>query len=220
MLTYRSLLVFVRAILAGIMIGTGGSAMLAVNTPIIGPFMFSIGLMVIIQFGLKLYTGMVGYFMDLVSLKVLAVTFIGNFVGVFVVAESARYSCLPISDYAYQLVQTKADMIMNLHMIDIFAMGCMCGMLMYIGVAVWKQPMASDIAKCFVTIMCVMTFIVCGFEHCIADMFYLLAARTNDIPIGNQVAFIGIVTLGNSLGAMMFHCGHKMKLFKEIARNI
>ena len=220
MLSYRSLLVFVRAILAGIMIGTGGSAMLAVNTQIIGPFMFSIGLMVIIQFGLKLYTGIVGYFMDPIDLKTLAVTFIGNFIGVFVVAEAARYSCLPVADYAYQLVLAKSEMIMRLHLIDIFAMGCMCGMLMYIGVAVWKLPVASDIARCFITILCVMTFIVCGFEHCIADMFYLLAARTNDIPIGNQIAFIGIVTIGNSIGAMMFHCGHKMKLFKEIARNI
>lgn len=53
---------FVKSIYAGIMIGLGGIAYLAVQGGLLGAFLFSIGLISVIEFDLNLYTGKVADF--------------------------------------------------------------------------------------------------------------------------------------------------------------
>ena len=47
--------------------------------------------------------------------------------------------------------------------------------------------------------LAIMVFILCGFNHCIADMFYIFLTGT----LSQAAAYLPIVILGNSLGGML-----------------
>ena len=74
---------------------------------------------------------------------------------------------------------------------------------MFIAVDGFKNN-PHEIGKYLGIFLGVVVFILCGFEHCIANMVYLFAGKC-DAPVMDQVLFIALVTLGNSLGSIAFH---------------
>ena len=73
--------------------------------------------------------------------------------------------------------------------------GIFCGALMYIAVEGYKQTKNP-----LILFVCVAGFILCGFEHCIADMFYVSVAQ-----MWSTRAFLCVVviSLGNAVGGML-----------------
>ena len=71
----------------------------------------------------------------------------------------------------------------------------MCGILMYTAVHIYKCT--KSIAG---IVFCVPVFILCAFEHSIADMFYFAVARAFTFE---YLLFIVIVIIGNALGGML-----------------
>lgn len=80
-------------------------------------------------------------------------------------------------------------------------LGAFCGMLMYLAVDNAKEcrKRNADISLVFGISMPVMIFIICGFNHSIADAFYMFSAGTfpKDTP------YILTVAAGNAVGGMM-----------------
>jgi formate/nitrite transporter FocA (FNT family) len=66
---------------------------------------------------------------------------------------------------------------------------------MYLAVSIYKEK-GSYISVLF----CVPAFILAGFEHSIADMFYFAASGIVSL---RATGFIWIVILGNALGGML-----------------
>lgn len=89
---------------------------------------------------------------------------------------------------AEQMVATK----LTIPYFQLFCLGIFCGILMYIAVKGYK-----DTKNPLIIIMCVATFILCKFEHCIADMFYCFFVY--QYPFGLLLA----VTAGNTIGALI-----------------
>ena len=85
---------FFSAILAGMLIGMGGTVFLSQSNPVVGSFLFAIGLFTIVVFQLHLITGKVGYtpFNKPVYLIELVVTWLGNLVGTWITATMVRNS--------------------------------------------------------------------------------------------------------------------------------
>ena len=52
---------FLNAILAGLGIGIAGTVFLRVKEPLVGSWLFGFGLLTIVVFGFKLFTGVIGY---------------------------------------------------------------------------------------------------------------------------------------------------------------
>ena len=75
----------IKGIYAGIVIGIGGIAYLAIQNKIVGSFIFSVGLLTVCMYSLNLYTGKVGYILvNKVSyILELLISLIGNFIGTF-----------------------------------------------------------------------------------------------------------------------------------------
>ena len=53
--------VLLNAVLAGVFIGIAGTVCLSVKNPVAGALFFGFGLLSIVVFGFKLYTGAIGY---------------------------------------------------------------------------------------------------------------------------------------------------------------
>ena len=70
-----------------------------------------------------------------------------------------------------------------------------CGVLMFIAVYVYKEN-KSIVAIIFA----IPTFILCGFEHSVADIGYFAIANMFSLDI---VLFILLVVIGNTIGSMI-----------------
>ncbi len=177
----------IRAFLAGMAISIGGCVYMACDVKWVGAILFSVGLMTVVAFGFDLYTGKIGYAVEkpLSYMKDIVVIIIGNFIGCMLVGLMMPY------DAAGPAVDAK----LALDWYQVIFKGVMCGILMFIAVDFYKQR------KSFLAIFfCVPVFILAGFEHSIADMFYFWSAR---VMTPEALVFIGLVIIGNGIGGML-----------------
>lgn len=188
----------IKSIFAGIMIGIAGTVYLRVDNNFFGAFLFSIGLLVICMYGMNLFTGKIGYILinKFNYIYELLITIVGNFIGTFLVARLVlltRYKS--ISDKAVELVNLK----LNDNLLSIFILSILCGILMYIAVNNYKK-INNEIGKYSCIFMCVMVFILSGFEHSIANMYYISVANLLSFK---SLLYILIMLLGNSVGSIL-----------------
>lgn len=188
-----------KSFLAGIMIAIGGTVFLSIENKVIGASLFSIGLFGVLIYNLNLYTGKIGYLItnfNLKYIKELIITLIGNFIGACSVGFILRYT--RIYDKIYEKSLTLANTKLNDNILSIFILSIFCGILMYYAVNGFKKQ--TDFGKYLVVYLGVAVFILCGFEHCIANMYYFSVA---DIWSLKTLGYTGIMVLGNSIGSFI-----------------
>ena len=198
--------ILIKSILAGIMIGIGGTIYLSLDNKIVGSILFAIGLFIIVVYSFNLYTGKIGYLINNFNKKYireLIITLIGNFIGTFFVGFVLRYTRIytSISDKAKGLVDIK----LNYTLISILILSFFCGILMYLAVNTYKE--VKDIGKYLAVFLGVIVFILCGFEHCIANMYYFSVSSTWSL---NTLLYLLVMILGNSLGGILIPLCNKV----------
>ncbi|MEA4894164.1 MAG: formate/nitrite transporter family protein [Oscillospiraceae bacterium] len=186
--------VLLRGFLAGILISIGCVIYLMCENKIAGSFLFSFGLFTILNMKLDLYTGKIGYLITNRNRKYvceLLIALAGNFLGTLFVSVLIRFTRLNIMDTVAAVTAVKlAD-----SYISMFILAGFCGMLMFLGVDMFRS-IESYIGKALAVFFAVMVFILSGFEHCIADMFYFnLAGNLN-------ILLMLIIILGNTAGSL------------------
>ncbi len=186
---------FIKAILAGIAISTGGIIYLTLENHIAGSFLFSIGLFTIYTFGFHLYTGKVCYIVNekpKYLLSVLAV-YLGNFAGTVGSGYLFRQTKLAkLTEHTSELVTGK----LSDTLFSTFIMASMCGIMMCIAV-IGFQTIKDSVGKHLALILPIMVFILSGFEHSIADMFYFSMAGAWS---AKAFLYIIVISLGNLVG--------------------
>ncbi|AGI47702.1 Formate/nitrite family of transporters [Thermoplasmatales archaeon BRNA1] len=183
-----------RAILAGMAIGMGGCVFMAlVNTDYrwVGAVLFSIGLFAVFTFGFDLYTGKVGYAVENPPSYIvdLVVIILGNFVGALITGYM-----IPMSDASVVSI-VDARLTDDIDFFRVFCKGVFCGILMFIAADYYKTR-----KQYLATFICVPVFILAGFEHSIADMFYFCSAQAFTF---DALLFILVVILGNAVGGIL-----------------
>lgn len=191
---------FLYAIMAGAFIAMGGVVFLSLNNKIVGAFMFSLGLFAVCTLKYNLFTGKVGYLFcnDVKTyLPWCLMVWVGNLVGSIIVAELVRLTRVApgIIEKSTKLVQVKADDTL----ISLFVLGILCNIMVVHAVDQYLNN-PHEIGKYLGIIMSIMVFILCGFEHCIADMFYIQMARMWN---SQTIIALIVITLGNVLGGIL-----------------
>lgn len=186
---------FALAVMSGIMIGFGGVVFLMCENRVVGSLLFSFGLLTIVCQGFALYTGRVGYFRQY-GWAQMAATLAGNFVGTFIMAKLFALTRLPIGEAVQGIVATKlADSTLS-----VFVLAVGCGAMMYLAVDNYRKSKSW-----LFVIMPIVIFILSGFEHSIANMFYLSLAGA----WGWEAIRITIIAiLGNALGSWMVNASN------------
>lgn len=188
----------IKGIYAGIMIGIGAVVLLSNSNNVLGAFFFSIGLLMICMYGMNLYTGKIGYILinKFDYVYELFYSLIGNFIGTFLVGKAVLLTRISgISEKANTISLIK----LNDSLLSIFILSIFCGMLMYIAVNNYKK-VNNDFGKYLSIFMCVMVFILCGFEHCIANMAYFTIGGVWSF---NTLLYLIIMILGNTVGSII-----------------
>lgn len=197
----RNLKNFLKAILAGICIGLGGTIYLismSKGQPLLGAFLFSIGLLLILIFNLNLYTGKIDSVFENkpIFLLDLLIIFIGNWVGSLLYGYGLKLTRLDgtLSEVIKGICETK----LSDNGFSILILSILCGFLVYTAVASWKNEKLPGIARFMMVVLCIGTFVACGFEHVVANMFYFSFGNAWS---WHAVLYILLMGLGNSLGA-------------------
>ncbi len=200
------------AVLAGLAIGIAGTVFLAVKNANLGAFLFAFALMSILCYGFKLYTGAIGYLVTQKKADVpaylltLFLIWTGNLIGCYTVGFLVRNSRTfgKIGERAQLICAEKlADAPLSILILAFF-----CGILMYLGVETFKRKALGDIFRFAAVFLCVAIFILCGFEHCIANMYYFSVAGVWDV---NTLLYVLLMTLGNSLGGWLLPLADKFR---------
>lgn len=196
---------FVKAFLAGVMVSVGAIVFLSVNNKYLGSALFSMGLFTIFSYGLALFTGRVGYMVVQPFGKNIQLipVWLGNLAGTltcgYIVQLTRVYK--KIAKRALTLCEEKLDD----GLISIFILSVFCGILMFIAADNFKNA-TNSVQKYLAIVLPVMVFILCGFEHCIANMFYFTVANSWNFK---AVLYIFVMTAGNSFGGIIIPATHK-----------
>lgn len=186
--------IWCRSILAGVMIGLAGVVNLSVDNKFLGAFLFSFGLITIVARGLYLYTGKIG--MINLSAEWILIPFyiVGNFLGTNIVAWSMR--CTRFGDTLNQAAQIIAQNKLADNWVSILFLSIGCGIMMYLAVKGYQ-----DNSNWLLVILPVMIFILSGFEHSIANMFYFAMVGEYSLK---AFGYIFIMLIGNAIGSLAF----------------
>lgn len=214
-------------IFAGIFIGFAGIASTTASSTIgnpsagklVGALIFPAGIAMVLIAGSELFTGNMLIILSVLERKVTVVrmlrnwffVFIGNFIGAVLVAFGVVYGHLPnlFGEGLAESIVNAGAVRCNLPFGDSFIRGILCNVLVCI--AVWMSFAAKSVSgKLMTSFWPVMVFVLCGFEHCVADMYFgsaaLLTAREYGISAEGLNVFRFLVynvlpvTLGNILG--------------------
>jgi formate/nitrite transporter FocA (FNT family) len=191
----------VNGLLAGIMIAVGGTVFLAcfgdgsmVNKTI-GAFFFSIALLSICYKGYSLYTGKIGFIPekhDGEAFSILLWGLLGNLIATVALGYALRGAIPSIGGVAEVLCTARLTQVWWQTLIR----GIFCGILMYMAVSIYRDKQTiSGI------LFCVPVFILAGFEHSVANMFYFGAAGM--FFSMESIIYLAIVVLGNTVGGML-----------------
>lgn len=192
--------IFFSGILAGICIALGGTVFLSLDNRVLGALFFTVGLFTICTQGLHLFTGKVCYVFekDKAYAFDLPVIWFGNLVGTWLIAAAERSTRIgaALTEKAAGLCETK----LNDGLISIFLLTIFCNILIYIAVDGFNKN-AHEAGKYLALFFGVTVFILSGFEHCVANMYYFSIAG---MWSGKTLLYLLVMTLGNAVGGVIF----------------
>lgn len=205
-------------ILAGVFIGLGGAGNILVSQTLsnidaglarlAGAAVFPVGLMLVVICGAELFTGNNLMTLAAINKKITvsqlfrnwSLVYISNLIGSVLLALAIFYSGVftgDASNKAILIAESKAALTIS----ETLIRGILCNVIVVL--AVWMSTAAQDIiSKIFACWFPIMLFVLCGFEHSVANMFFmpmgmLLGAN---ITMGQLAVNLIIVTIGNIIG--------------------
>jgi formate/nitrite transporter FocA (FNT family) len=196
--TFRS------AMLSGIAVAIAGWGYLAYKD-IVGAVLFSFGLLTVVNYKLKLYTGTAGFvpFRDengksclLKSIGDLLLILIANIFGCLVVSLLSRCSPLELGASAQAILESR--LAVGPIKAGLLAIGCGFIMTTVVTFAREGKPLAL--------LFGVPLFINCGFPHCLADAFYYMTVPLSYTSehIGEIAVLYPCLVVGNFVGCNLY----------------
>ena len=162
---------------------------------LVGALLFSFGLLTVVGYKLKLYTGTAGFILKN-EVGSLFLILLGNIIGCFLVSMLARITPLAVQDAAQNILELR----LRTGALRCGLLGIGCGFIMTTSVQFARQKQYLPL------LFGVPLFIVCGFTHCVADAFYYLCVpvafwKANALHI---LAVYACIVLGNLVGCNLY----------------
>ena len=191
----------VSSIMAGIYIGLGATVYLVTENKIAGSFFFCVGICLVINYYNMLYTKIIpSYPFKNYSITDIVLAFFGNLIGgifyAFLISQTR------LADKISDRITTLMEMKINDSYISVFIMSVFCAVL--VAYATFGDRIYPDnkIIATFFSMLFIMAFVMCGFDHLVANMFfYSFYAINNGFTLSLLPSFF-IVLLGNTIGGL------------------
>ena len=182
-----------KSIGAALLISLGDYALLKLGLPL-GPVLFSLGLLGVCYMGQNLFTGKCGFLIeDKIKVTDLLIILLVNLIAGYLFGLLYSITDPEVLKNAISKVKTWDISL------AFFIKSILCGVIMYIAVFMYRKGTPLGI------IFGIPLFIFCGFQHCIANIITMGAARTWHTSIL-------ICIVGNFVGSLfMWYVSKDMK---------
>lgn len=197
--------IFLSAIAAGVFIALGACGsqctMYYTGNKFLSAFIFAIGLVMVVFSNSELFTGNCLLIIPTVRKDIKpkqliehgVIVFFGNMVGAFLIASTIGRA-VPLNDAMIDTAAAKIAIPFGRALV----LGILCNIL--VCMAVYMAAGAdSSISKIVLLMLPVMLFVICGFEHSVANMYFIPAAADMTFLLGNLI----LVTIGNIIGGFI-----------------
>lgn len=214
---YKLRKVIILAFLAGVFISLSAISYIIINSGMaslnktyakfISGICFSFGIFAVVVAGADLFTGNILILIPFLSKKIKSnqilknwtLVYLFNFVGTIFIALIAYFSKIfspKMFEFLYKILDAKVSE----NFLTLFFRGIGCNIVVCL--AVWMSYACSDgISKFFSCCISVVLFLICGFEHSIANMFYITVSFFTSYTTILEVFYILFpVTIGNIVG--------------------
>ena len=195
---------------SGVMIGIGGTAFLLACSmnieekllaKLIGAFLFSLGILCIVMFEMKLFTGLISYIpeMGAKNLWKLPVCFLGNMLGVLFTSILIYFS--PLSS----IVKEQSTALMAGKLAAEFwgakalCSAILCGFLITLSIGAVNYAPRKGLSTTVGVMFPIIVFAFCGFDHSVANTLYLFFHGFG----GNAIPYLLVCVAGNILGGVI-----------------
>ena len=195
------------AFCSGLTIGIGGTASLLASHifgnagKLIGATLFSLGILAIVMFEMKLFTGLISDIpeMGVKNFWKLPVCFVGNMLGVIFTAVLVQFS--PLADI---VVPKGAEVISGkifaeMWPIKAFCSAILCGFLITLSIGAVKYAPKKGLSTTVGVMFPIIVFAFCGFDHSVANTLYIFFLGFS----WRAVAYLLMCVLGNILGGII-----------------
>lgn len=219
--TKPSISLFLLGILAGAFIAFGAVGATTMGAlvgdtglaKLIAAAIFPVGLMLVVMAGAELFTGnnlmtlglMIGRYGFKDMLRNWGIVYLGNFIGSIVVAILVAKTGLytgAVADKAIAIATKKATIMTSLGLGAVLSRAILCNIIVVL--SVWLATGAKDIiGKIFACWFPIMLFVLSGYEHSIANMFYIYVGKYVGAEITQTQIWMNNlipVTIGNLIG--------------------
>lgn len=209
------------SVLAGLYVAFGGFTAVTVSgllsaspgaAKVVSAFAFASALSLVLMAGAELFTGnnlvmAAGVLTRRVpvrqALKLWLLCWLGNLAGAWLgvgLLELAGLVAGPTEEAFLALAAAK----LSLTPLQMFVRGVLCNILVCL--AVWcGYKLKSESGKLIMVFWCIFVFMICGFEHSVANMSTLgVAVARSPALFWEYVQGVGLVTLGNIAGGTLF----------------
>ena len=208
----RPFITFLNSIGAGAVLSLAAATAVIAGGPAASPewaalikaVIFPIGLILIIMANLSLFTGNIYSYGACVAngcnkwqaLGLLVISWFGNLIGSIWVAYGVRIS---IPGFDLHAIERVANVKVLIPYPQLFVLAVFCNMLVCYAVSMARRN--TGVLKLFGIFFPIFLFVFFGFEHSIADMFYMLFVEK--FSVQNYLTFLGIATAGNIIGGVL-----------------
>ena len=154
--------------------------------------MFSFGLLVILYKKYNLYTGKVGFVSGKKDILPLLTTLLGNIIGTAI--GSGIYRALGIKQERLGAI---CEAKLSNEWWQVLLLAILCGVMMYLAVSLFRSTKNP-----LMVMMPISVFIMCGFEHSMASLFYFISNYGLDIFQPKIIIYLLIMVIGNAIGSL------------------
>ena len=226
-------------ILAGLFIGFGGLGNIIVSQTLgnidvglakfAGAAVFPVGLMLVVIAGAELFTGNNLMTLSFMEKKITlpqmfrnwGIVWIANLVGSILLVLIVFYGGVLSGDAATKSIAI-AEAKASLDITSLIFRGILCNIIVVL--AVWMATSAQDIiSKIFACWFPIMLFVLCGFEHSVANMYFIpmgmiLGAKVTMAQLIKNLVFVSI---GNIIGgAIIIPFLYRWAYLKDAAKSV
>ena len=201
----KTLVTLISGIASGMFVGIGGAVYLSCENKTVGAALFAVALLTICMFSLYLFTGKIGYLatdLHFSTVYDLAVGLAGNVIGAYGTGILIKLCRPTLAARATEICSAKLEQEFYVTII----LAAFCGVLMYTAVEIFKTK-----GSVLGIIYCIPVFILSGFEHSVADVFYFTVSDTSP---AKWVIFIIFAVLGNAAGSIFTRIIHRISNIK------
>lgn len=184
----------VNGVFAGILISIGGAVYLSCDNKYVGAVLFSVALLCICYMGYSLYTGKICYIPEKHTkdeISILLTGLLGNVTATTICGYALTYAIPKLKEAALASCTVKLEQ----NFLQTVIRAVFCGILIYLAVDIFKKHKTP-----LGIIFCIPVFILSGYEHSVADMFYFAASGIVSLK---AFVFIWLVIFGNTIGGML-----------------